>query len=397
MTSSYHLALRANIWKLYLLKTLMGMFLVIPIIVLFFQDNGLTLQEVFILQGAFTLSLVIWELPSGYLSDRWGRKNTCTLAGFCYFLAVLIYSMSNGFWGFLVGELILGIGVSFFSGTLEALTYDTLLELKEEKTYRKVHGHQAFLHFGAEALGSVIGGALATYSLRAPMLATLVPFAGTFLVSLTLEEPKRHTMSDTAHLQAMLRICKQTFASAPLRSVIILHACISTLTMIFFWFTQPFQMDTGLPLAYFGLAHAVIVAAGAIASKCTHTMERWIDDRLFLMLIALIVLVGYFAVGSMYTIYGLIFFLTTRVCWGFLSPLSSDLINRMTSSDIRATVLSVKGFAFRLLFTIISPLIGAAADVYTVQQAMIMVGITGVIVIGIVLILMRGVWHHIPK
>ncbi|MEK9194942.1 MAG: hypothetical protein AAB975_01085, partial [Patescibacteria group bacterium] len=53
---------------------LFGILLVIPIIVLLFQKAGLTLQEIFMLQAGFGACIVALEIPSGYLSDRWGRN-----------------------------------------------------------------------------------------------------------------------------------------------------------------------------------------------------------------------------------------------------------------------------------------------------------------------------------
>jgi hypothetical protein len=38
------------------------------------------------------------------------------------------YTVADGFWGFLIAELILGLGSSFISGTDTAMLYDTLID-----------------------------------------------------------------------------------------------------------------------------------------------------------------------------------------------------------------------------------------------------------------------------
>ena len=48
--------LRSNIWKYYLHEIFAGMFFSIPVIVLFWQNNGLTLTEVMILQSIFAMN-----------------------------------------------------------------------------------------------------------------------------------------------------------------------------------------------------------------------------------------------------------------------------------------------------------------------------------------------------
>ncbi|RME62044.1 MAG: MFS transporter, partial [Candidatus Dadabacteria bacterium] len=47
-----------------------------PVIVLFFKENGLSMKDVFILQALFSVAVVIFEIPSGYFSDVVGRRTT---------------------------------------------------------------------------------------------------------------------------------------------------------------------------------------------------------------------------------------------------------------------------------------------------------------------------------
>lgn len=69
----------SNIWKLYLHRAL-GYFLVImPIITIFYQENGLSMRDIFVIQSVFSLSLVLFEIPTGYFSDVHGRKKTMIL------------------------------------------------------------------------------------------------------------------------------------------------------------------------------------------------------------------------------------------------------------------------------------------------------------------------------
>ena len=66
--------LKKNIWKLYIIKGLMWFMLAMPIIIIFFQENGLSLMEIMILQGTYSLMIAFMEIPSGYFADKYGRK-----------------------------------------------------------------------------------------------------------------------------------------------------------------------------------------------------------------------------------------------------------------------------------------------------------------------------------
>ena len=63
-------ALRANLWKLYLIQACRWFLLLMPVLVLFYQKNGLSLQDVFIVQAFFAICLILFEVPSGYFAKR---------------------------------------------------------------------------------------------------------------------------------------------------------------------------------------------------------------------------------------------------------------------------------------------------------------------------------------
>lgn len=388
----------SNIWKLYAIQALTQALFAIPIIFLFWETHGLDLRQVMLLQVGFAITILVLEIPTGYIADRWGRKSSIVAGCCCGFLGYLVYAMGTNFWDFLVAEMIVGAGASLLSGAIEALTYDTLLAGGEERTYRKIMGNQAFFEFNAEAMSGIIGGFVAVFSLALPLWLTIIPMAAAIFLACTLREPVRHAVHATHHFKALWNITVHTLLRhRGLRSILVLHGVISTMTLMFFWFFQPYQKLVGFPIPLFGLSHAVIVIAGACAAKYVSTLEKRVDDRLLLMAIAVAVVGCFLALGMPPVLWALLFFLISRVAWGFLSPLTSDMINRMATSDVRATVLSLRSFLGRLIFACTSPFVGAMADVRTIPSALFTVGIIGAIVLLVVFLSMRTVWRDIPS
>ena len=124
--------LHHNIFKIYLLKGFVWFMVAMPIIVLFFQEHGLSLMQVMILQSVYSLTVAVTEIPSGYFADFFGRKNSIILSSFFMFLGYLIFSNYSGFEIFIFAEILVAIGGSLMSGADSAIMYDTLLEIKRE-------------------------------------------------------------------------------------------------------------------------------------------------------------------------------------------------------------------------------------------------------------------------
>jgi len=143
--------------------------LVMPIIVPFYNSNGLGMTEVFTLQAAYSLSTVILEVPSGYFADAYGRKRSIVLGALLGFTGNLMYCISYDFTGFLVAEIIMGVGISFISGSDSALLYDTLIARKEEDRYTRFEGFTISVGNFSEAAAGLAGGRLAPSNLPTPL------------------------------------------------------------------------------------------------------------------------------------------------------------------------------------------------------------------------------------
>jgi hypothetical protein len=72
---------------------------------------------------------------------------------------------------------------------------------------------------------------------------------------------------------------------------------------------------------------------------------------------------------------------------GIASPVLKDYINRLTSSDIRATVLSIRSLIVRAFFAVIAPFFGWIADVLSLSQALIIIGMVFMVLAGSVITL----------
>ena len=350
--------------------------LYMPIVVPFYESNGLSMKDIMILQAVYSIAIVILEVPSGYLADVIGRKKTLIIGAVFGVLGFTTYSLSFGFMGFLVAEIILGIGQSCISGADSAMLYDSLLEKGEEKKYTRFEGQITSLGNVAEAIAGIAGGLLAGITLRAPYLAqTFVAFIA-LPAAITLVEPSRKILLIKAGMKEIVHIARfALFIDRPLRRNILFSAITGTATLTMAWFAQPFFEYTRINIVWFGILWTTLNLTVALTSYTAHRLEKKLGQKHSILLVAMLIPLGYIALSRFQTPGGLFVLYLFYLVRGYATPVLKDYINRITASHIRATVLSVRNFVIRLLFSLTGPLLGWVKDVYSLPQALALAGI----------------------
>src|SRR5260221_9616471 len=85
--------MKSTLLRYYAFSALWNVLFISPLIVPFFTQWGhITLFQVQLLQSWYSLWFFLFEVPSGILADRVGRKYTMSIAAFIVALACLIYA-----------------------------------------------------------------------------------------------------------------------------------------------------------------------------------------------------------------------------------------------------------------------------------------------------------------
>lgn len=364
-----------NIWKLYIIKGLMWFMVAMPIIVLFFQENGLNLQEVMILQGSYSLMIALMEIPSGYIADLFGRKKTMVLGTIFCFLGFTLFSFSFGFWEFLLAEILLGIGNSFISGSDSAILYDSLLQSKQTGQYTKIEGKTYSVGNFAEAGAGILGGFLAEISLRYPwyVQAAVAALAIPFVISLV--EPQVQGKKLEKSFKAILEVVRHTLVdNKMLKWFILFSATTGVATLSMAWFAQPFFKDVDIPIKWFGILWAILNFSVGISSYNAHRIESKLNRNTLLLFISIGIAFCYALLGFSDTKWGVFWILMIYLIRGVATPVLRNYINEITASETRATVLSVRSFIIRVSFALTAPFLGWIADIYTIGESFWILG-----------------------
>jgi len=350
--------------------------LIMPIVVLFYEDNGLTPFHIFLLQAVYSIVIVGFEIPSGYFADVLGRKKTLVAGSFLGFAGYVVYSFSHGLIGFMIAEIVLGIGQSLISGADSALLYDSLVVQKRKDEYLKLEGRVISIGNFAEAIAGIAGGLLATISYRTPYIAqSFVAFIAV-PAALLLVEPQRVSSMGKMKFSDIVNIFKYAlFENRPLRLNIIFSAVIGSATLTMAWFVQLYFKEISLPVPLYGVSWTLLNLTVGLTSLVAYKIEHTLGKVKTVLLITIFIGGCYLALGYIQAYIGLAFLFIFYMIRGIATPVLKDYINRLTDSDIRATVLSVRNFIIRLLFAGIGPILGYLTGYYSLSFALSLAGV----------------------
>ena len=368
--------LESNIWKLYLFKIFFGFFVSVPVLVLFWKNNGLSMFQVMVLQSLFSAAVILLEVPSGYFADRFGRKKTLVFSSIFATLGIATYSIGRGFMVFLLAEIVWAVSTSLVSGADSAMFYDTLVEMGEESSYKERWGLASSLGMVSAAVAAILGGFIAEYRLRWTLFVQIPFMAAMIPTAMALKEPTHHKEVVKEERKTIKTVMKDVWNVKKLRYLILYAAFIYAGLQVAFWMYQPYFELTGLEIAAFGWAYAAFNLVSAGSSKYGY----WIEERLgkvkSLILMPALVVISLLLMSNVLAVFSFVFIFLQQFVRGFQKPVISDYINEIISSENRSTILSAKSLLGRLLQAASLPIFGLIVDIYSVPQAMNVLAVT---------------------
>ena len=316
------------------------------------------------------------EIPTGYFADRSGRKTSILLGAILGFTGYLAYSLSFGFWQFVLAEVILGVSQSLVSGADSAMLYDTLAVAKQNEKYTQLEGRVTSIGNFGEAFAGIIGGLLAVSSLRTPFyVQACVALIAVPAAILLVEPPIKSIKIKSGSREIRLIMYSVLHGNVKLKWNTFFSAITGAATLTMAWFAQPYFGQLKIPVPMYGVLWAGLNLSVGIAAVFAWRFEKKFGAVITVIVFTVAIFCSYILLPFMPGYSGLVILLVFYLARGLATPTLRNYINLITTSDVRATVLSVRNFLIRLIFAITGPLWGWITDKYSLQSALISAGL----------------------
>jgi len=337
----------------------------LAVLVPYLEDHvGLTFREILLTEAAFAATMVLAEVPSGWIADQWQRKSALVIGTILWAMGILLLWTAGGFGQVVASQIAMGLAVSMHSGADSALLYDSLLCREQQTRYLNVESRRHGLSLGSLAVASAVAGPLYVWhpqSIFAFSFASIV-LCGVFAILLH-EPPRQRSHRGRFNFAAMIIVVTTICRANPIVLWTILFAAgLMATTKAAVWVQQAYLRLLEIDLIWFGPIAATGFLVGGIASQFGPLVDRVIGPQKTLGITAALVVLG-FAIGGAFPSLEMIPLLFVgAAAYGIANPALKALLNSQVESDHRATILSVFGLARQLTFIVLSHFVGQVVD-----------------------------------
>lgn len=141
-----------------------GLFLVLPLISLYaYNLEGATPFLVGVVVGGYAITQMIFQVPFGTLSDKWGRKPTIIFGIVLFGIGSLICALTNDIYMLILGRFLQGAGA--IGAVVTAMISDLVKEESRGKAMAMMGGTIALSFALAMFFGPFIGGLYGMHTL----------------------------------------------------------------------------------------------------------------------------------------------------------------------------------------------------------------------------------------
>lgn len=286
-------------------------------------------------------------------------------------LGFLVYSLSSTFFPFALAIMLMAIKEALFSGTSNALLYDSLKSMGREGDFEKILGRTRLLEIVSVSFAGILGSYLASHNIRFPFIISIFTSLLAALIAWTFKEPEIiHTSTgEVEYFEHIKQAAKFVLTSPFIRFLLIYLVLMDTALSSLDEYDQLYLILINFPLAYFGVWISLRRGLGGLGGlfaerfKAGFTGFRGPTKTTALLFMA----VSLLAVSLASKYIGLLAFLIIFPIWGVAEVLIFGELHSQVESHQRATIESLVIFFALIIDMPIRLSFGYVSDVFGIR------------------------------
>ena len=370
-----------------------------PYLLIYFNFLGFDLFKIGILLGVRAAFTYIFEVPSAFISNKYGMKNELLLCFLFYIASFTFFFLGKSFFVVAIAMSLFGLGEAFRSGTHKAMI---LLYLEKNNWFQHrgyVYGKTRSYSLLAAALSALLSVIFVLYvpDLRWVFILTIIPYVFDFILILTYpnymnepiieQENKPLFKSGLSQLKSITKdknIIKIIISSAtydgiyksikdfiqPILGMIILSAGVATIASL--------DSEESLKV-YLGILYAIFYVLSSVASKQVYKLSLRLGEKkafegTYLIMSVLLIVLS-FSIKKHDVIVIMFLYMLVYLLGNARTPLFLELAAGRMKKEERVTILSIKSQLKVIFMMIVTPAFGWIAEEYSISMLFLIIGI----------------------
>lgn len=322
------------------------------IIQIFFltEIKRLSITEFLLLNTVISLSMSIFLIPAGIITDKIGRKRCIVLGNLLLMAFGITLILSSNFFEFIVATVFLGAGYALKSTSESSILIDSLTFLKREEEFGKIEGRAFAIFSYVSCILALITGYIYTLNNYLPIILMIAFSFIAFILSIFFtdvelkESPKKEVSSELGFLKECV---KHIFLSKRLRALLLFAFVFVGVIVIGQDFSQIALKETDISVTVFGVIQACFCLFTGLGAGMQFRIEQRKKNKtlktlsiIYIISFIIISIVGMLKLDSNVGLIVLMMFIQS-IIEGAYGISSERYITNFTSQEVRGKMLSI--------------------------------------------------------
>ena len=366
--------IESNIWK-YTVHLITNKRVFAAILSLYYLTiPNVEVQNIGWIMFCGSVASFLFELPTGYLSDKIGHKNTLIIGRLLLVASSLFFLFADGLTFLIIGAVCLSLSWAFFSGTGSAFMHDTLKALGKDNEYSKIMGKAASIGHAVPIVFMIIAPMMIEISYKMPFAFALFLDIIGLLAVISLRRVRQSEQHKKEVKESKLKDVFKESVSLGYMPFAILGAVISALIFIVQVYRGPYQEFIGADVVWFGvylgLGRAIVSVLSAYSGKIKEYFNIF-TFKLFQILIYSVFLFTIAFVDNV-TVILIAFIICNGFQWGLGQVSRHFTLEIIGDSKFKATHFSISGQINQSITAVGLILMGHMINIFSYQTAFLL-------------------------
>jgi len=367
-----------------------------PFMLYYLVQSGIDLTGIGFLIAIREVMIYVFEVPSGVIADKLGKRNELVLCFLFYIGAFILFFIGGSYYIFVLAYVLFGLGEAFRSGTHKAMIMDFLEyhNIKDDKA--KVYGKTRSYSLIGSSISSLIAIGLVLYlpNLSLLFLVSIIPYILDLVLILTypdyLNIREESFVTVKEFMYSMFKLLYDTLLIKKTRRLLLDSSLYNAIYKTIKDYVQPILESLMLGVivitildsdenveVILGITYALIFIISSFASRYSYILVNkfkrdsilnisWILSMMVYILLSLFI-------ESLYMV--VLFFTLIYVIQNVRKPFMVGKIGDFTNKTNNASTLSVESQLTSMFIIVMAPTLGAVYDNFGPRYVFILLAI----------------------